>query len=753
MLVRGAVQGVGFRPTAYRLARDLDLGGWVCNSSAGVDLELEGPGGRLDQFLQRLPAELPSLAIIHSVDTCQVAPLGEVEFVIRHSRSQARPTVRVLPDLAPCAACLREVDDPQDRRYRYPFANCTLCGPRYSILLRLPYDRGTTTMAGFALCPECRAEYEDPEDRRFHAQPVACPRCGPRLALWDPRGRTLARSDQALHLAAQALRQGRILALKGLGGFQLLVDARDGPAVARLRQRKGRQAKPLALLVPNLDQARRLGLVGPEEQRLLLSQAAPIVLAARHPEAPVAPEVAPGMARLGVMLPATPLHHLLMQELAFPVVATSGNLSEEPLCTEERQALQRLGGVADLFLVHDRPIARPVDDSVVQVVAGAGQVLRCARGYAPLALPLPTGRCAPASILALGGHSKNSVALTVGAEVVLSQHLGDLDTVASRSNFRLTLDGLVDLYGLHPQQVACDLHPDYASTLQARNLDLPRVPVQHHQAHLYAGMLEAGLEPPVLGVAWDGTGFGPDGTVWGGEFFMVEAGRCRRVARLRPFRLPGGEQAVREPRRAALGLLHVLDPDLHFPGLAWLDEFSPAQLAVLRTMLDRGLQSPWTSSAGRVFEAFAALLGLRQRNLFEGQAAMELEACLEGRTPGATAPCPPLDLVEADPLHLDWVPLLRHVLQGLGLGRPRSELALEIHAAMAGAITTVARHLGVTRVVLSGGCFQNRALTEQAVFLLRREGFLPFWHKVVPPNDGGLAAGQAYAALVLGAGA
>jgi len=749
--VRGAVQGVGFRPTVFRLARDLDLGGWVCNSGAGADLELEGPDVRLEQFLKRLPDELPGFAEIRSVRTRQIQPLGEVGFVIRHSQAQSPPTVRVLPDLAPCAECLREVDDPQDRRFRYPFANCTRCGPRYSILLRLPYDRGSTTMAGFALCPDCRSEYENPSDRRFHAQPVACPRCGPRLALWDSRGRTRARSDEALLQAAQVLRQGRILALKGLGGFQLLVDARDGSAVARLRQRKGREAKPLALLVTDLEQAESLCCVGPEERRLLVSQAAPIVLAQGHPNAGVAPEVAPGMSRLGIMLPSTPLHHLLMRELGFPVVATSGNLSDEPLCTEERQALQRLGGVADLFLVHDRPIARPVDDSVVQVAAGVGQVLRSARGYAPLALPLPDGKAAPATILAVGGHSKSTVAVTVGTEVVVSQHLGDLDTLPSRFNFQFTLAGLADLYRLHPQQVAHDLHPDYASTLHARNLGLPLIPVQHHVAHLYAGMLEAGLEPPVLGVSWDGTGFGPDGTVWGGEFFVVEPGTCRRIACLRPFRLPGGERAVREPRRAALGMLHVLDPELRFCGLAPLEEFPPAELGLLQTMLERGLRSPWTSSAGRVFEAVAALLGLRQRNLFEGQAAMELEACLEEGTPIGRVPG--LDLVEGDLVHLDWAPLLKHLLQGLGNGRSRSDLAMEFHLAMAGGITSVARRVGLARVVLSGGCFQNRVLTRIVVSQLHREGFQPFWHKVLPPNDGGLAAGQAYAALCQGSGA
>ncbi len=751
MLVRGAVQGVGFRPTVYRLARDLGLGGWIRNSGAGVDMELEGAATLLEQFLQRLPEELPPLAAVRSLDTREVPLQGEAEFCIRASLNEAEPTVLVLPDLAPCPACLREVDDPKDRRYRYPFANCTLCGPRFSILRELPYDRAATTMAGFAMCPDCRSEYEDPRDRRFHAQPVACPRCGPRLALWDPQGRTRALTEEALRQAAEALRQGQILALKGLGGFQLLVDARYEAAVARLRQRKGRETKPLALMVPDLEWANRLCRVTSVEQGLLTSQAAPIVLMARGENCPVAPGVAPGMPRVGVMLPSTPLHYLLMQDLGFPVVATSGNFSDEPLCTDEQQALRRLGSLADLFLVHDRPIARPVDDSVVQVVAGAPQVLRCARGYAPLPLPLPVGKSASADILAVGGHMKGTVALTVGGEVVVSQHLGDLDTLPSRRNFQVTIDSLCRLYRFHPKQVACDLHPDYASTMHARNLGLPLVPVQHHEAHLYAGMLEAGLEPPVLGVSWDGTGFGPDGTVWGGEFFVVRAEGCRRVAHLRAFRLPGIAIAVREPRRAALGVLHVLDPRLGFAGVAPIESFEAQELIILRAMLGRGIHSPWTSSAGRLFEATAALLGLRQRNLFEGQAAMELEACLDGQLPSGQPI--PLNLVEGDPLQLDWVPFMRHLLEGIRSGRPQALMAGDFHLAMAGAIRAVALRMGLPKVVLSGGCFQNRALTETTVSMLRQEGFQPFWHKVLPPNDGGLAAGQAYAALCRGAGA
>lgn len=743
--VRGAVQGVGFRPTVFRLATELGLGGWILNSGAGVELEVEGPGATLDDFLDRLPRELPPLAAVRSLATEERQPEGEAGFVIRESLRESEPTVLVLPDLAPCPDCLREIHDPADRRYRYPFANCTLCGPRYSILLALPYDRPATTMRGFPLCPACRAEYEDPRDRRFHAQPVACPACGPRLALWEAGGAALAGEDAALAGAAQALREGAIVAVKGLGGFQLLVDARNSQAVARLRQRKGREAKPLALMAPDLAWIASACRVSPEEERLLASQAAPIVLLFRRQEAAVAPEVAPGAPRLGVMLPSTPLHHLLLEELGFPVVATSGNASDEPLCTGEREALIRLGGLADLFLVHDRPIARPVDDSVAQVVEGREQVLRRARGYAPFPLPLPSWMGNPPSILAVGGHLKGAVALTVGKEVVVSQHLGDLDTLLSRQNFAGTIGSLSSLYRFRPDLVACDMHPDYASTAHARGLGVPVQEVQHHEAHVFSAMLDAGVEPPLLGVSWDGTGYGPDGTIWGGEFFAVDAaGGCRRVARLRPFRLPGGEAAVREPRRSALGVLHALDPALVRPGLAPVDSFTEGERRVLLGMLDRGVRSPWTSSAGRLFDAASALVGLRQRNLFEGQAAMELEACLGGSALEGESMA--LDIHDGEVTDVDWAPAVLALLRGLVEGLAPRELSAGFHLAMAGAVAVVAARTGLERVVLSGGCFQNTALTRATVARLRQGGFQPSWHRALPPNDGGLAAGQACAA-------
>jgi len=482
------------------------------------------------------------------------------------------------------------------------------------------------------------------------------------------------------------------------------------------------------------------------EEGLLASQASPIVLLERRDPGLLADQVAPGTPRLGVMLPSTPLHHLLLKDLGFPVVATSGNVSEEPLCLEEGEALLRLGDIADLFLVHNRPIARPVDDSVAQVVLGEAQVLRRARGYAPLPIPLPDSFAGPVPTLAVGGHLKSAVALTVGREVVLSQHLGDLQTLPSRRNFQQTLHNLAALFGFEPARVACDLHPDYASSIHARESGLPVHEVQHHEAHVYSGMLDCALEPPLLAVSWDGTGLGSDGTVWGGEFFVVEGTSCRRVARFRPFRLPGGEAAVREPRRAALGLLHALDPDLSAWGdLPPVQGFRAGELRVVQGMLDRGVLSPWTSSAGRLFDAVSALLGLCQCNQYEGQAAVQLEACLDGERPQGQLV--PFELSEGDPLEVDWALALRAILDGLRGGQAASRLAATFHLALAGSIVSVARRVGLEQVLLTGGCFQNQALTELSVDLLRQEGFQPFWHRNVPPNDGGLAAGQVFAVV------
>ena len=745
--VRGAVQGVGFRPFVYRLAGELGLAGWVNNSPQGAAIEVEGDGGRIAEFLRRLPEEKPHPCVLHSLTPSFLPPAGYTAFEVRDSSADGPKSAVILPDLATCSDCLREIFDPSNRRFRYPFTNCTNCGPRFSIIEELPYDRPRTTMKRFPMCDACRAEYDNPADRRFHAQPNACPRCGPHLELWDTTGNILATHDEALRAAADALRRGDIVAAKGLGGFHLLVDARNQDAVLRLRRRKHREEKPFGLMYSSLDALRRDCLVSEMEERLLLSPESPLVLLRRgaNPAANAAgspaPAVAPGNPYLGVMLPYTPLHHLLLAELGFPIVATSGNRSEEPICLDEREALTRLAGIAVWFLIHDRPIARQVDDSVVRVVLEREMVLRRARGYAPY--PVPLARSLP-PLLAVGAHQKNTLAIAAVCQVVVSQHVGDLDTPLALAAFRRVAEDLPQLYALQPQAVVCDQHPDYHSTRHAESMNLPVVRVQHHHAHVCACMAEHGLAGPLLGVAWDGTGYGLDGTIWGGEFLRVAGEGFRRVAHLRKFRLPGGERAVREPRRTALGLLYELFGEELFErdDLAPLRGFSRKERGLLRGMIRGGVNAPWTSSAGRLFDAVASILDIHQTVGFEGQAAMELEFAVERAD--TTEPYP--FIVTAAGV-LDWGPMIRAILEDIRLGSPAAVIARRFHDTLAEMIAATARFVGERTVALSGGCFQNAYLLEKTVTLLRAAGFLVSWPERIPPNDGGIALGQILAAV------
>ncbi|MFA7005325.1 MAG: carbamoyltransferase HypF, partial [Verrucomicrobiia bacterium] len=605
--------------------------------------------------------------------------------------------------------------------------------------------RPNTTMKRFAMCEACRAEYEDPRDRRFHAQPNACPACGPQLGLWDRDGQVLAQRDAALQQAAQVIRRGEIVAAKGLGGFHLLVDARNEQAVRRLRELKHREEKPFALMVPSLTAAQALCEVAEIEDRLLTSPESPIVLLRRRKDAGgIAEAVAPRNPSLGVMLPYTPLHHLLLAELGFPVVATSGNLAEEPICTDERDALRRLNGIADLFLVHDRPIARHVDDSIVRVVMDREMVLRRARGFAPLPIHLSRQSLPPQ--LAVGAHLKSSVALGVGDDVFISQHIGDLESEAAFDAFRRVIGDFERLYDVRPELVACDAHPDYLSTKFARQLGVPVREVQHHFAHVVSCMAENELEGPVLGVAWDGTGYGTDGTIWGGEFFRATLHDFERVAHLRQFRLPGGDNAVREPRRSAVGVLYEIFGDALFGPDAppAVKGFSRPELQIVRQMLHKQLNTPATSSAGRLFDAAAAIAGLRQETRYEGQAAMELEFAAEAAGTDEAYPFAIRD--GQSPWVVDWEPVIRAMLDDVTENKPVGWVAAKFHNALAEMIVAVARRIGREQVVLSGGCFQNRYLTERAVRRLEQENFRAYWHQRVPPNDGGIALGQMVAA-------
>ncbi len=735
LIIRGAVQGVGFRPFVYRLASELGLTGWVLNSAQGVFIEVEGAAETLQQFVQRVETDKPPRAFIQSLEQTVLDPVGYTAFEIRHSEESGEKSVLILPDIATCPDCLREVFDPADRRYLYPFTNCTNCGPRYSIIESLPYDRPNTTMKAFAMCPKCREEYENPLDRRFHAQPNACPECGPHLELWDGEGVCLAKHHDALFRAAEAIREGHIVAVKGLGGFHLVVDACHDAAVRRLRERKRREEKPFALMYPSLQMVKAHCVVDEAEERVLRSPESPIVLLRRKEADSVAPSVAPNNPYLGVMLPYTPLHHLLLRELGFPIVATSGNLSDEPICTDEHEALHRLAGIADLFLVHNRPIARHVDDSVVRVLLGRELVLRRARGYAPLPVlvkePLPP-------LLAVGAHLKNTIALSVGRQVFLSQHIGDLETPQALQAFRHVIADVKELWGHQPQAVACDMHPDYLSTQAAHGMGLPVRPVQHHVAHILSCMAENEVEPPLLGVSWDGTGYGTDGTIWGGEFLIIREQGWERFAHLRPFRLPGGDRAIKEPRRCALGVLYEMLGDDAFELLEQV--FTEGERRLLRQSLRQGVNAPITTSAGRLFDAVASLTGLRQVVNFEGQAAMELEFLTHDVHTDETYP---FSLCEGTPPHmLDWSPTIQAVLQDIQEGVSPSLIAARFHNTLVEMMVVVARAAGIDRVALSGGCFQNAYLTGRAVRRLGEEGFRPYWHQRVPPNDGGIALGQ-----------
>jgi hydrogenase maturation protein HypF len=769
--IQGAVQGVGFRPFVYRLATELNLVGWVMNDTTGVFIEIEGPRQILEEFLERLPAEKPPLSIIQSLESDWQPPAGYERFEIRQSDDRGAKTVLVLPDVATCSDCLREVLDSGDRRHKYPFTNCTNCGPRFTIIEALPYDRPNTSMRLFSMCPECRQEYEDPLDRRFHAQPNACPVCGPRLTLHDLglRSRSaipnpqsaVAEGDAALRRAASALRAGRIVAVKGLGGFHLLVDARNGETLARLRERKPRHAKPFAVMARDIEQARSLCEVSDVAEALLTSPEAPILLLHRRVGAPISDQVAPGNPNLGIMLPYTPLHHLLLQELDFPVVATSGNLTDEPICTDEDEAMTRLGGIADLFLVHDRPIVRHVDDSVAWIVDEQPRLLRRARGYAPL--PVTLTETAP-TVLAVGAHLKNTVALRIGRQVFISQHIGDLETPEAMTAFERVIADFLRLYEATPVAIAHDLHPDYLATKWAKaNCGLPigdggleapdlssahhLIGVQHHHAHLAACLADNGVAGPALGVTWDGTGYGLDGTIWGGEFLLGDASRVDRVAHLRPFRLPGGDAAVHEPRRVALAMLWELygEDALEMDDLAPVRALRPDERKVIGQMLRTGFHSPQSSSAGRLFDGVAALLGLHQQVSFEGQAAMALEFAADDSERGSYPIIINQRRAPSSDRHLmvlDWAPLLDAVVTDLRRGVGVHIMAGRFHNSLVDIIVEVARTVDKSPVALTGGCFQNRLLTERAAGRLRSAGFEVLLHRQVPPNDGGISLGQ-----------
>ncbi|HEY8482738.1 MAG TPA: carbamoyltransferase HypF [Spirillospora sp.] len=736
--VEGVVQGVGFRPFVHGLATDLGLSGLVGNDAAGVFIEVEGAPDAIGRFLDGLRTRPPRLAVIERVTTRDLGPLGRRGFEIVVSRESGPRRAPVSWDCATCDDCLRELRDPADRRYGYPFVNCTGCGPRFTIVTDVPYDRPNTTMAGFAMCDACAAEYEDPSDRRFHAQPVCCPACGPSLSLVPSPARPgplrEVRADAPLDGARELLADGAVLAVKGLGGHHLAVRAADGDAVAELRARKRREDKPFAVMVPDLESARALCLLGDAEEALLTGPRRPIVLARRRPGAPLAENVAPGNASLGVMLPYTPLHHLLVTE---PLVMTSGNVSDEPIAHRDDDALERLAGIADAFLLHDRPIHARADDSVVRVFRGRTLPLRRARGYAPEPLPIAEGP----PVLACGAELKATFCLAGDGRAFLSPHIGDLENYETLRAYEDGIAHFRRLFGITPELLAHDPHPEYLSTkyaLQhALDRDLPTIAVQHHHAHIASCLADNGVDGPVIGVAFDGTGFGTDGTLWGGEFLVADLRGFERAGHLEPVPMPGGTAAIREPWRmaAAYGVPGDL-PVARRP--AW---------AAICAMARRGVNAPLTSSMGRLFDAVAAVLGVRDRVRYEGQAAIELEQCAAASETTAYRAC----IRDGKPFTVAGADLVDAVVADLRAGVPVPVIAARFHNGVAALIVDAAVRLrdatGLETVALSGGVFQNMFLLERAVSGLTGEGFEVLTHHRVPPNDGGISLGQAAVAI------
>ncbi|QDU99164.1 carbamoyltransferase HypF [Lignipirellula cremea] len=765
--VTGVVQGVGFRPFVFRLASRLHLRGFVRNQTGSVQIEVEGDEQSLAAFVQQLQHDPPPLARIDHVQMQRQPASSEPEpgepFRIVASAADPISPVFISADMGVCDDCLAELRDPADRRYRYPFLNCTNCGPRLTLIESAPYDRSRTTMAPFPLCDACQAEYDDPTDRRFHAQPTACPACGPRLVLWDAHGQTVhdpaAPGEDPLRQFADAVRQGRIGALKGVGGYHLTCDATQPAAVEELRRRKQRDAKPFALMVRDLAAAKRWCEVDADEAALLESLPRPIVLLRKRPDGSgdegedalhVADATAPGNPYLGMMLPSTPLHHLLAAELGDrPLVMTSGNLTDEPIACRDDDAVLRLGGLADLILAHNRPIHVRCDDSVVCMVAGAPLPLRRSRGYAPQPIRLPAA--APVPVLAVGGQLKNVFALARDDQAFLSHHLGDLDHWEAYRAFERDIRLYEQLFTIRPQAIVHDLHPDYASTryAQRRATDegLPLIGVQHHHAHLASCMAEHGLQGPVMGVILDGAGYGPDGAVWGGEFLLGDDEQFTRYGHLRYVRQPGGDRAAQEPWRMALS--HLVDAGVD---TSCLNGAPSEQQQVVRQMIDRGFQAPWTSSTGRLFDAVAALLGLRNISQYEGQAAMELEWLAGQADADGAYPFqlqwdePSADDTAQRSFTIDTRPLVQALAADLKRPQKPAVMARRFHAAVAAWILAgceeIRRQSQHQTVVLSGGVFSNRLLTTLATTLLTDAGFRVYRHQRVPPGDGGLCLGQ-----------
>ena len=745
--VKGIVQGVGFRPFVYRLAKNCQLNGWVRNTSGNVAIEVEGPEEKVSRFLTLLSEKAPAAARVQEVITRRLPARGDTDFIIKKSQPEPGKYQPVSPDLATCPECLEEVFLPENRRYLYPFTNCTNCGPRFTIIRDIPYDRPMTTMSRFTMCPACQAEYDDPLDRRFHAQPNACPECGPSLQLTDRDGTPVTGQDP-LRKAADLLHQGYIVAVKGLGGFQLACDATNQDVVARLRERKKRPGKPFALMMASLVEIEKHGYISPEEAELLLSPNAPIVLLRwRKDTSNVTSLVAENNKYLGVMLPYTPLHHILLHHVARPLVMTSGNLSEEPICQDNGEALRRLHDIADYFLLHNRDIHARYDDSVYLVERGTARAIRRARGHAPSPIHLPFKA---RQVLACGAEEKNTFCLTRDEYAFLSQHIGDMDNEETVEHFENTVGLYQQLFRVQPEFIAYDLHPEYLATKYALKYaaekGLKAIAVPHHHAHVVSCLVEHEFREPVIGVAFDGVGYGTDGNLWGGEFIVGDWGSFERVAHLEYVPMPGGAAAIRKPYRMALSYLYsLLGPETPLEGLPIMSQIAIDEVEIVKAQLKRRLNSPLTSGAGRLFDAVSALAGLRGQIDYEAQAAIELEMIAPDDVTGFEPY--PFTIAKEKPAVIKLHDLISAVVNDVRNGFRPDVISARFHLTVAQVILEtcrlISRQSGLNTVALSGGVFQNRLLLNLAIEALERDGFQVLSHRLVPCNDGGISLGQA----------
>ncbi len=731
--IQGTVQGVGFRPFVFRLAHELNIKGWIVNSSAGVEIEAEGDESDVENFLIRLKNDKPINSTINDFKYVNSDTKNFVKFEIKESNNTAIKTALILPDLATCPDCLKEIFNPGERRYLYPFTNCTNCGPRFSIIESIPYDRANTTMKEFEMCNDCRKEYENPLDRRFHAEPIACPKCGPQIKLYNA-DKELVEGNDVIKKSAELILNGKIIALKGLGGYQLIVDARNNEAVKKLRERKHREEKPFAMMFPNMEIIKEYCEVFEEEENLLLSSQSPIVLLKKKDNSFIANDISDGNNYYGIMLPYTPLHHILTKELNIPIIATSGNISDEPICISNEEAFEKLNSIADYFLIHNRKIVRQVDDSVSRVIKNKPFMVRRARGYA--SYPVILSDEIPQAI-AVGGQLKNTVAISNGKNIFISQHIGDLDSKEAFNAFKKIISDFKDLYDVNPEYIISDLHPDYISTKFALSTGLKLIQVQHHYAHILSCIAENNIEGEVLGISWDGTGYGTDGYIWGGEFLKVNGDKFERFAHFDYFPLPGGEKAIKEVWRIGASLLNVATKDKS----SVKKHFKDFDTEVILNLIEKKINSPLCSSVGRLFDGIASLINIKQNTSFEGQAAMQLENIINEKYFNESYKFEIIKAKENNYI-VDWRNVVTDIFDDLTTNISKHIISAKFHNALVEVIIEISKISGINQIALSGGCFQNKYLIERTIDRLREEGFSVYWQSEIPTNDAGISLGQ-----------